>query len=61
MDRETWQAIVHGVAKSRIRLSDWTELNTDTLFDCVSEDDSSSEHSSDSDDMHVDQQEDKKP
>ena len=27
MDREVWRAAVHGVAKSRIRLSDWTELN----------------------------------
>ena len=32
MDREAWRAAVHGVAKSQIRLSDWTELNwTDTL------------------------------
>ena len=27
MDREAWRAVIHGVAKSRIRLSDWTELN----------------------------------
>ena len=27
MDREAWRAIVHGVAKSRTLLSDWTELN----------------------------------
>ena len=26
MDREAWHATVHGVAKSRTRLSDWTEL-----------------------------------
>ena len=26
MDREAWRAEIHGVAKSRIRLSDWTEL-----------------------------------
>ena len=26
MDREAWRAAIHGVAKSRIRLSDWTEL-----------------------------------
>ena len=26
MDRETWSAVVHGVAKSRTWLSDWTEL-----------------------------------
>ena len=24
MDREAWRAAVHGVAKSQIRLSDWT-------------------------------------
>ena len=28
MDREAWHAAVHGVAKSRTRLSLWTELNT---------------------------------
>ena len=27
MDREAWRAAIHGVAKSRTRLSDWTELN----------------------------------
>ena len=26
MDREAWRAAVHGVAKSRTRLSNWTEL-----------------------------------
>ena len=32
MDREAWRAAIHGVAKSRTWLSDWTELNwTDTL------------------------------
>ena len=25
MDREAWRAVVHGVAKSQTRLSDWTE------------------------------------
>ena len=28
MDREAWHAAVHGVAKSRTRLSDRTELNS---------------------------------
>ena len=33
MDREAWRAVVHGVAKSQTRLSDWTELNwTDANF-----------------------------
>ena len=27
MDREAWRAVVHGVAKSRTQLSNWTELN----------------------------------
>ena len=27
MDREAWRAVVHGVSKTRTRLSDWTELN----------------------------------
>ena len=27
MNREAWHAAIHGVAKSRTRLSDWTELN----------------------------------
>ena len=26
MDREAWSAVIHGVAKSRTELSDWTEL-----------------------------------
>ena len=38
MDREGWHAAIHGVAKSRIWLSDWTELtevmNTFTLPLC---------------------------
>jgi len=27
IDREAWRAVIHGVAKSWIRLSDWIELN----------------------------------
>ena len=27
MDREAWHSVIHGVTKSRTRLSDWTELN----------------------------------
>ena len=29
MDREAWRAAIHGVAKSRTRLSDWIELMAD--------------------------------
>ena len=32
MDREAWRAAIHGVAKSRTRLSDWTELNWTELI-----------------------------
>ena len=28
MDRESWRAAIHGVAKSRTQLIDWTELNS---------------------------------
>ena len=31
MDIEAWHAAIHGAAKSRTRLSDWTELNWTTL------------------------------
>ena len=27
MDREAWRAVIHGVAKSRTRVSDWTKLS----------------------------------
>ena len=27
MDREAWRALIHGITKSRTRLSNWTELN----------------------------------
>ena len=33
MDREAWHAVIHGVAKSRTRLSDWTELKSESCFD----------------------------
>ena len=26
MEREAWRAVIHGVAKSRTQLSNWTEL-----------------------------------
>ena len=28
MDREAWHAVVHGIAKSQIQLSDWTATET---------------------------------
>ena len=31
LDREAWHAAIYGVAKSRTRLSDWTEVLNDTL------------------------------
>ena len=34
MDREAWRAAVHGVAKSRAQLSDWTELSKQS-FICI--------------------------
>ena len=32
MDREAWRAVVHGVAKSRTLLSDWTELSLKFIY-----------------------------
>ena len=34
MDREAWRAAIHGAAKSRTWLSDWTELNEETRNLC---------------------------
>ena len=31
MDREAWDAAVHGITKNRTELSDWTELTESTL------------------------------
>ena len=37
IDREAWRAVVHGVAKSQTRLSDWTEQTSelDVLICCL--------------------------
>ena len=35
MDREAWRAAIHGVAKSRTRLSDWTDWLTDLVAQIV--------------------------
>ena len=32
MDREAWRAAIHGVAKSRTLMSNWTELNWSVIF-----------------------------
>ena len=37
MDRKAWRAAIHGAAKSRTRLSDWTELNWDLCYYTVSD------------------------
>ena len=34
MDKEAWRAATHGVAKSRTRLTDWSDLN---VFVCENE------------------------
>ena len=36
LDREAWSAAIHGVAKSRTRLSNWTELNWCYLYNRIS-------------------------
>ena len=33
IDRQAWHAVIHGVAKSRTQLSDWTERNYKLLND----------------------------
>ena len=35
IDREAWRAVIHGVAKSWTRLSDWTELNWSDDLICL--------------------------
>ena len=34
MDRESWCAAIHGIEKSRTRLSNWTELNVFIVYPC---------------------------
>ena len=38
MDREAWHAAVHGVTKSRTRLSEWTELIHSTMYKIINKD-----------------------
>ena len=35
MDREAWCAVIHGIAKSRTRLSNCTELNWPDAYNCA--------------------------
>ena len=35
MDREAWRAVIHGVPKSRTRLSDWTEKCKGWMCSCL--------------------------
>ena len=35
MDREAWRAAIHGVAKSRTWLSDWSDLIYTCIYTCV--------------------------
>ena len=35
IDREAWHTAVHGAAKSRTQLSDWTELNQASIFTVI--------------------------
>ena len=38
MDKEAWRAAIHGVTKSRTRLSDWTKLNLNVVLGELLED-----------------------
>ena len=40
MDKEAWRAAVRGVAKSRTRLSDWTELMYNIMIQAYQQSDS---------------------
>ena len=35
MEREAWSAVIHGLTKSRTRLSDWTDWLTDTVYSLI--------------------------
>ena len=35
MDREAWRSAIHGIAKSRTRLSDWTENKTELNYNIL--------------------------
>ena len=37
MDKEAWRAAVHGVTKSRIRLSNWTTMSKNYRIPCLSD------------------------
>ena len=37
MDRAAWRAAIHGVAKSRTRLSDWTDGDQTCIFSIAGE------------------------
>ena len=38
MNREAWHAVIHGVAKNRTRLSNWTELKKRSPLPCLLQD-----------------------
>ena len=40
MDREAWRAAIHGVAKSRAWLSNWTELNWKNSYNAIKDNNS---------------------